>query len=120
MQLLWLAACKRYKLLYEFGSEVIRNKFLQLDLSVSPNEFDDFLEAKCIWHPKIEHLAFSTRTKLRQVALRMLREAEILGADNIIQPIMLSTDVARVIQADAMTLFTIFPVSESDIRSALS
>ena len=120
LQLLWLAVCKRYELLYEFGSEVVRNKFLQLDLSVSPNDFEDFLDAKCIWHPEIEDLAASTRTKLRQVALQMLRQAEILSDDNIIQPATLSAEVAQVIQADATSLFAVFPISDSDIRAALS
>jgi hypothetical protein len=119
-QLLWLATCKRYQLLYEFGSEVIRNKFLQLDLTLGPTEFDAFLESKSIWHPEIEALADSTRAKLRQVALRMLREAEILSADNVIQPLMLATEVARSIQADSIAHFNVFPVSEADIRRTLS
>jgi hypothetical protein len=119
-QLLWVAACKRYELLYQFGSEVITNKFLQLDLSVSLNDFEDFLEAKCIWHPEIEKLAASTRAKLRQVAFRMLREADILSNDNLIQPVFLSPEIARVIQSDSMSLFSVLPVSESDIRAALS
>ncbi|MCY2995515.1 MAG: DUF1819 family protein [Planctomycetota bacterium] len=119
-QLLWLATCKRYQLLYEFGSEVIRNKFLQLDLTLGPTDFDAFLESKSIWHPEIEALADSTRAKLRQVALRMLREAEILSADNVIQPLLLAVVVARAIQADSIAHFNVFPVSEADIRRTLS
>ncbi len=119
-QLLWLAACKRYQLLYEFGSEVIRNKFLQLDLVLGPREFDAFLESKSIWHPEIEALAGSTRAKLGQVALRMLREAEILSADNVIQPVILAAEVVRAIQADSIAHFSVFPISEADVRRTLS
>ena len=119
-QLFWLAACKRYELLYGFGSEVVRNKFLQLDLTVSLHDFDDFLEAKCIWHPEIEELAASTRAKLRQVAFRMLREADILSDDSVIQPTILSVELARVIQSEAVSHFAVFPVSESDIRATLA
>jgi hypothetical protein len=119
-QLLWLAACKRYRLLYDFGSEVIRNKFLQMDLTLGRNEFDDFLEAKSIWHPEIEAVAASTRAKLRQVALRMLREADLLSADNVIQPLILSAEVVVAIQAESINHLAVFPTSESDIRRTLS
>lgn len=119
-QLLWLAICKCYQLLYEFGSEVIRNKFLQLDLMLGPTEFDAFLESKSICHPEIEALVDSTRAKLGQVALRMLRETEILSADNVIQPLLLAAEVARAIQADSIAYFNVFPVSEADVRRTLS
>ena len=119
-QLLWLAACKRYELLYDFGSEVIRSRFLELQLALSPNDFEGFLEAKSLWHPEIEELAASTRSKMRQVTFRMLREAEILSEHHVIQPFILSTDIVRVIQADAVSHFSIFPVSEADIRATLT
>lgn len=120
LQLLWFAACKRYELLSDFGSEVIREKFLQLDLVVEPDDFDKFLENKTVWHPEIEKLADSTRTKLRQVTFRMLREADIISIDNVIQPVVLSAEVVKTIQLDSPSQFSIFPVSESDVRRTLS
>ena len=65
-------------------------------------------------------MADSTRAKLGQVALRMLREAEILSADNVIQPVMLAAEVARAIQADSIAHFSVFPISEADVRRTLS
>jgi hypothetical protein len=75
-QLLWLAACKRYEVLRDFGNEVLRGRFLRLDRVVTADDFDEFLESKAIWHPEIEKLTETTRAKPRQVALRMLREAD--------------------------------------------
>jgi len=118
-QLLWLAVCKRYEVLFGFASDVVRNKFLHLELALGPHEFDDFLEAKSIWHPEIEGLAASTRVKLCQVALQMLREAGVLSDDHVIQSTHLSTEIARVIQSDSATNFAIFPISESDVRAIL-
>jgi len=119
-QLLWLAVCKRYRVLYEFASEVVRHKYLQMDLVVVEADFDNLLDEKSIWHPEIEDLAASTRAKLRQVAFRMLREADILSTENVIQPTILSVEIARVIQSDSVTHFTVFPVSESDVRGTLA
>jgi len=120
LHLLWLAACKRYELLRDFGSEVIRDKFLQLDIVVRPDDFDKFLESKAVWHQEIEKLTDSTRTKLRQVTFLMLREADIISADNVIQPVVLSAEIAKAIQSDSTSLFSVFPVSESDVRRTLS
>jgi hypothetical protein len=119
-QLLWLAACKRYEVLRDFGSEVIRGKFWQLDRVVFADDFDEFLEAKAIWHPEIEKLADTTRAKLRQVALRMLREADILSSELVIQPTIFSPAVARAIHTDSVAYFDIFPVSEDVLRRALA
>ena len=118
-QLLWLAACKRYEVLRDFASEVIRGRFLRLDREVAADDFDEFLESKAIWHPEIEKLTDSTRAKLRQVALRMLREADILSSKLVIQPTVFSPGVARAIRTDSVAYFDIFPVSEDDLRRAL-
>ena len=119
-QLLWLAACKRYRLLYEFACEVIRTKFLQHDVRLRPGEFAAFLEAKSVWHPEIDKCSDSTRAKLAQVALRMLREAEILSADNVIQPMLLGAEVVQVIRADAVEDLCVFPIPDIVLRRKLA
>lgn len=119
-QLLWVAACKHYEVLRDFGNEVIRGKFLRLDRVVAADDFDEFLESKAIWHPEIEKLTEKTRAKLRQVGLRMLREADILSSELEIQPTAFSPAVARAIQTDSVAYFDIFPVSEDVLRRALA
>ena len=41
-QLLWLAICKTYRFVYEFAIEVIREKFIRLDMELSYVDFDVF------------------------------------------------------------------------------
>lgn len=118
--LLWLAICKRYGLLHDFATEVIHARFLELDLQLQTSDFDEFLDTKAIWHPEIEALAATTRAKLRQVALRMIREADIVSSDGMIQPVVLAAEVARAIQADSVSHFNVFPVTEADIRRTLA
>lgn len=118
--LLWLAVCKRYRLLHDFATEVIHNKFLELDLQLKARDFDEFLDTKAIWYSEIEALATTTRAKLRQVALRMIREADIVSTDGMIQPVVLATEVARAIQGDSASHFNVFPVAEADIRRTLA
>lgn len=116
LTLLWLAICKRYLVLREFADEVVRHRFLSLDLTVTRVEFDRFLENKSVWHEEIDRISDSTKLKLSQVAIQMLREAEIISTESIIQPALLSPEVVEVIIADDPSLLQIFPASESDIR----
>jgi hypothetical protein len=60
LQLLWMAICKRYTVLREFAEEVVRNRFLELDLTVTRVEFDRFLESKSAWHAEIDEIYFVT------------------------------------------------------------
>ena len=110
MHLLWLASCKQYSLVREFAIEVVREKFLRLDLALSYLDFDIFFNAKAEWDNDLAGLTDSTRKKLRQVLFRMMREAEILDRANNIQPVSLTPDMARVIINDDPTYSGVFPV----------
>lgn len=118
-QLLWLGICKRYELLANFSSEVVRSRFLELDPTIKPSDFDTFLESQSAWHSELEKITDGTRAKLRQVTFRMLREADIISSDNVIQPVVLSPDIARAIQLDSASQFSVFPVWESNVREVL-
>ena len=116
LQILWLAICKRYTILRQFAEEIVHNRFLELELTVSRVEFDRFLENKAVWHAEIDEISDSTKLKLSQVAIQILREAEIISSDSIIQQALLSSELIEVIVADSPALLRIFPVSEADVR----
>ena len=63
--LLWVAACRRYRLIGEFAEEVVRERFLTVADTVTHDDFDAFLRAKAIWHEEIARLKDSTTRKLR-------------------------------------------------------
>ena len=115
MAILWLASCKRYRLLSDFASQVIREKYLTLNPRLAGSEFDAFLESQTAWHPELESVSDSTRTKLRTVAMRMMREAGVINADNMIRPAILSAEVAQALYDDSSELFLIYPIATSDI-----
>jgi hypothetical protein len=115
-QILWLAACKHYPLVREFASQVIREKFLRMDLQVSYLDYDIFFNEKSEWHAELEKLTALTKKKLRQVLFRMLREAEITTPDNAILPAILSPRVGGAISADDPALLSIYPISDAEIQ----
>ncbi len=114
--LLWLAVCRRYRFIYDFAVEIIREKFLRLDFELSYNDYDIFFNNKAEWHPEVERVAVSTRSKQRQVIFKMLREAALLTAVNHILPALLSPPLINVINQDDAAYFAIFPVREADIN----
>jgi len=116
LQMLWLAAAKRYQFIREFGEEIVREKYLKLDYLLSYDDFDSFFNAKAEWDDGLDGLSESTRKKIRQVLFRMLHEAEILTAGNMIVPTILGAETARVIQADDPALFAVYPISDMDIQ----
>lgn len=108
--LLWLAFCKRYRFVYEFATEVVREKFLRLDMSLTYEEYDIFFNNKAEWHPEVARVAPATRKKQRQFLFRIMREAELLTNQHEIVPAVLSPQLTAVLQADDPAHFSIFPV----------
>ncbi len=109
--LLWLACCLRYQVLADFACDVLRAKYLQLDLFMRPADVERFLEAKSVWHDELENLAASTRTKLQTVMMRMLRESEMVTDDRIVLPPMMSAELQSAIMDHSREHFLFFPVA---------
>ena len=114
--LLWFAVCKTYSLIQEFAIEVLHEKFMSLNLSVSQLDYDAFFNRKADWNEELESITASTKSKLREVIFRMLREAGLITEDGAIIPAMPSKRLIDVISPDAPMSFQIFPMQLSDIQ----
>lgn len=114
--ILWLAVCKRYRFIRDFAAEVVREKFLRLDYDLSHDDYDRFFRSKAEWHSEVERVSAETRGKQRQVVFKMLREAELVTNSWHIPPALLSPRVVEAIRTDSPGCFTVFPVSDADIR----
>jgi hypothetical protein len=119
VQILWLAICKRYKFIYDFAVEVIREKFLSLGLQVSFEDYDVFFNSKAEWHDELENLTEKTKNKARQVVFKILREAELLSKDNIITPCILAPRVFESICNDDQLNLSIFLITENESKKGL-
>lgn len=118
-QILWVAICRRHRFIYEFAVEVIREKYLRIDIDIHREDYDAFFNAKAEWHDELENLTESTRNKLRQVVFRMLREADLLTKNYTINPAMMTLQVARAIGSHSPDDLRVFPLSDRDIRELL-
>jgi hypothetical protein len=113
---LWLAVCKRYRFIYDFAVEVVREKYLRFDLDLTYADYDMFFNAKAEWHPEVEHVTSATRSKQRQIIFKMLHEADLLSKNGRITPVLLTPRLIEAIRQDSPTDFALFPVSEREVR----
>jgi len=118
-QILWLAICRHYRFIYEFAREVVREKYLSLNLDLYREDYDAFFNLKAEWHEELEQLTEKTRLKLRQVVFRMLREADLLTKINKINPAMLTRRVVQTVQKDSPTDLLIYPISDVEIKELM-
>lgn len=113
--ILWIAVCRRYKFIGDFGREVLRERYLSMQTEIHYEDYEYYFSKKSELHPELDDLSPATRYKLRQIVFKMLKEAEILSVNNIINPTMLSPRLQEAIQTKSHENMQFFPVLESDL-----
>ena len=56
-QLLWVAICRRYRLVAEFALEVVRERFLSFGGPLTLDDFDAFYDRKADWADELDIIA---------------------------------------------------------------
>lgn len=116
LHLLWLAVCRQYKFIADFAVEILREHYITLKTNLHPLDFDFFFNKKSEWYPELDQIKSTTRNKLRQVLFKMLREADLLTKNNIINGAMLSPRLLETIPHENAQDILYFPVFESDLK----
>ena len=114
--LLWLAMCRRYRFIADFAVEVLRERYVSLKMDLSHEDFDSFLNRKSEWHPELDRIQPTTRSKTRQVLFRALREADLLTGNNMINMAILSRRLLDAIPRASRSDILYFPAFESDLK----
>ncbi len=108
-QILWFALCLRYQFIYDFAIEVIIEKYNLMQPKITQLDYDAFFNSKLSWHDELDKLTDSTKYKLRQVLFKMLREAEVIDANNCILTAFVSPRVVEIINKYDSKYLSIFP-----------
>jgi hypothetical protein len=83
---------------------------------LSFSDYDSFYNSKALWHAELDDIATSTQHKLRQNLFRMLREADLVSEQHMIQPALLSPHLAHLLAKRGEQELLVFPVTDSDIQ----
>ena len=105
----WLALCKQYRIIREFAEEVLHERFARLLLNLPTGEFEAFISSKAAWHPELEKVSPTTIRRSQNMLYQIMREANLLAGDDVIQRQSLSAACLRAILDDDPTLLSIFP-----------
>ena len=97
------------------GSETNAKQVLEA-YGLTYDDFDAFFNHKSEWHPELDNISQATRSKLRQVLFRILREADLVTANNMINAAMLSPRLLDTILRDNRRDLLYFPAVESDLK----
>lgn len=116
---LWIAVCRRYRFIADFAVEVLRERHITLKADLTHKDFDVFFNQKSDWHSELDGISPTTRSKLRQILFRILRETDLLTANNTINAAMLSQRLLEVITQNSNRDVLYFPIFESDIKGML-
>jgi len=114
--LLWLAVCRRYRFIADFAVEVLRERYITLKTDLSHEDFDSFFNRKSEWHSEMDEIRPATRSKLRQVLFKILREADLLTANNMINAAMLSPRLLELFHQGSRRDVLYFPIFETDLK----
>lgn len=117
--LLWLAVCRRYSFIADFAVEVLRERYITLKNDLNYEDFDFFFNRKSEWSLELDKITPATRSKLRQVLFKMLREADLLTANNMIHAAMLSSRLLELIYQSSLRDLVYFPVFESELKGMM-
>jgi len=85
---LYYCCLKAYHLVFDFHMDVVLSTWRSSDQALQPYDVQRFLEQRADSHPEVDTWSESTWEKIRQVLLKMLREAGLL-ADGRLRPVAL-------------------------------
>lgn len=93
--LLYYACCKAYALLFDFHLQVLLDKWVSSTRTVARIDVENFLIKQSIAHPEIDEWTLSTKTKLSQVTMRILAQANIIDDEASLQKPQASVNTWR-------------------------
>jgi hypothetical protein len=117
-QLAYFAACKTYLFIRDFAVEVLREKYLVYDYTITDGDYLSFLRRKQDLHPEIENLSETTIKKIKQVTFKILEQAGIINnvKEKEIQPQLLELEILNAIGRNNPEWLKIYLLSDLDIK----
>lgn len=107
--LLWLAACRAYRFVREYATDVIHERFLSFQLDLPLDSFDILFAAKAEWDEDLARIRPTTLAKLRQVLFRMMREASVISDNNQILSAYVSPRLKTMLAEKVPRDLSVFP-----------
>ncbi len=117
--LLWFTVCKTYPFIAEFATEVLHQKFLIMEKTISSDDYRSFFFKKVELHSELEKITESTQSKLQSTLFLIMRQSDLLNAKNQIIRVIPSVQLARILQPDHQLAYQIYPAFPQEFENLL-
>ena len=107
--MLWFCVCKTYQFIRDFSIEVLHQKFLVMDTTLTRNDVNAFFLQKVDSHKELERLTEGTKAKLLSQIFHMLQEADLVNASNQIIRVIPSRRLSIALSPDEDFAYQIYP-----------
>ena len=109
---------KTYRLIFEFISEVIRDKYLMFDYSILDSDYVRFIESKTMSSKKLENMTETTRYKIKQVIFKILEQSTLIDSAKLrnIQKPYISEELESVITRNNPMFLSSYLYTDGEIQ----
>ena len=114
--LLWFVMCKYYSFIRDFSMEVLHERFMAMQRTLTEVDYYAFYLHKLDEHPELEEITESTRIKLRTQIFRMLREAGLINSENLIMRVLPTSRLIYTLREDIDIASRIYPAFPRDFE----
>lgn len=116
--ILILGICLKYRLVYEFIIEVLRDKYLTFNYKIFDHDYENFIRSKFSDYPELEEIKQETRVKLKSYIFKTLEESALIDSresKNIIKPFVSEKLIEMIVKFNPV-LLAVFLMSDSEIK----
>lgn len=111
--------CKTYRLIYEFVSETIRDKYLMFDYSILDSDYVRFIESKTASSDKLQKITDKTVYKIKQVIFKILEQSTIIDSvkNRNIQKPYVSDELKNIVAKSSPMYLASFLYTDGEIKN---
>lgn len=113
-----LSCFKLYTFIYDFATEVMRDKLLLFDFKLINSDYESFYDSKRVAYDNLNTISAATQSKLKQVMFKMFEQADFIDSvkNKIITKPYLSEQLIKLIVQDNPKYLSAFLYSDNEIN----
>lgn len=104
----WIAVCRTYEIISDFAVNVLHEAYLNGQKTLDARDYEKFVNSRLITHPEIDNLSKQSYDKVRQVLLKMLKDAGFLNKKGFIIPFVMEPEIMKILTETEFTLFPMY------------
>ena len=120
LKLYCLVLCaKTYRLIFEFISEVVRDKYLMFDYVIYDSDYAKFIESKTASSQKLQSITEKTEYKIKQVIFRILEQSSLIDSSKTrnIQKPYISDELQNIVSQYDVKFLACFLYANGEIET---